>query len=289
MGLGHQRCVADRIRREAPNLHIALVFDLHPPLLVRHHHPLAVVGVHGVGGQTNAVGGQSSAFAVCLRHHVRTHHAAGFAHVQLGRESPVVLVFIFWVAVGAHLLANVGGYAGVVSQKVQQTFGIVLVLRHNLGARLVVCTGILIVHADHIRRKRAAVVDVRFLVGHWLEVHQVPIYVTHFFGIYVAQQQLKLGRVVGHGARNRNLVGGIGGQTQPKIISLRLGIASAACRQSFIADAPKQTAGGIARGFVGVNAIGKLVFIEHLHAVVGFGILVVGLAPHGVAHPRLGH
>ena len=77
--LRHDRPIADRIGREAADLHVAFVLHVAVGVDV----PLDVVRIHAVGGQADGVLRDDPPLAVVLRHHAVADHAAGFADVQL--------------------------------------------------------------------------------------------------------------------------------------------------------------------------------------------------------------
>ena len=52
----------------------------------------------------------------------------------------------------------------------------------------------------------------------------------------------------------------------------------------FFGDAIKQSAAWIAFFAIRIDAIGELMLVEHLHAVVVFAILTVGLTAYRIAH-----
>ena len=286
----YQRAIADRIRREATHLYVTLVFYHHFAVFF-DNHPLTIVRIHCVSRHSNPVCHHGLTLAIGLGHHIFAYHPAGFADVKLVRKVAVIPVFIFGIAPLAHLVAEMFRHSRVVSDEIKESFGVGFVVTDDLGPAFGVGVRVVEIGTNHIGGQASAIVDVGFAVGHRHKVHQVPRqYVgDSFTGRKLPKQQFVFGRIISIGAGNGDAVGRVVGQAHPVVEGLHRKVARAIGSEFGIAHAINQAAFGLARNFVGVNAIRKLVFIEQLNPVPGLAILRVGFAANGKFCSSLRH
>ena len=98
-----------------------------------------------------------------------------------------------------------------------------------------------------------------------------------------------MGRIVVRGFFDREAIGRLVGQADPLVICLHLFVAAACRLELLVADAPEQTAFWIGGIFVRIGAIGKLVMVHELDAVIGLIELAVGFAADRIGYAGLCH
>ena len=124
LAFGTMRAIRDRVRREAADLHVALVADV----AVLRDVALDVVRVHRVGRQADRILGDALAAAVLLGHDVVADHPPGLADVKLVRPVVGVGELVLRQAPRLEVLADLLRHARMIGQRPHQPLLIVDVL-----------------------------------------------------------------------------------------------------------------------------------------------------------------
>ena len=141
--------------------------------------------------------------------------------------------------------------------------------------------GIGMVHSDHIRGKRAAVVDVGLVAG-----HLAPDEIIAQFGVRVGlenpDEKFVCPGIVIVRFFNRNHVLRDIRQADAVVVGLDTGITLTALLRGRIGNAPEQAALGFSGDDIGIDPVRELVQVQLLIAVPGLPVNAVVFASIGV-------
>ena len=246
------------------------------------------MGVHPVGGETDPVGDFGLPFTVCLCGDIFADHAARFPDIDLVR--PVVRpdILVLRETPALHLVLEDGRYPGIRHIEIQQSQGVVLMGLQDLLPLFPGRLRISVVHADHIRGERSAVVDVRLVVGH-AAPDEIVVQDWVRVGLEHADEQLVDRGIVTFRAGDRHLVLRYVRQADTVVVGLDVVIPGAVRFERPVADAPEQSAAWVAGLDEGVDPVDELMHMPQLGTVVGLTVFRVVLPSHAVADPGLCH
>src|SRR5690554_7294110 len=109
-------------------------------------------------------------------------------------------------------LLGLFGYAGIIGHKIEQPFLVILVLLDNFLSAFIAGFGVVIIHPNVVRAKRAVVIRVRFSIGNNIKLLK-PFIPS---GVKYPDQQLILSGIIIVRSRKGDPVVGMVGHTGPE-------------------------------------------------------------------------